>query len=114
MQTWEDFSLRMDVSGGLAAPTAVVSNSRGVQIYVEVSDSVIEAFIMMFMVGAVEEIVTIKEVGWKETQCVRRLRLQHGLSPCWNVAWSRQELVEACAAGPTTCMGVAARVAYSS
>ena len=61
-----------------------------------------------------EVISSLKEVGWKEAQCVRRLELQKGLSPCWNVAWSREELVEACAAGPTTCMGVAAGVAYSS
>ena len=57
---------------------------------------------------------SLKEVERKEAQCVRRLELQKGLIPCWNVAWSREELVEACAAGPTTCMGVAAGVAYSS
>ena len=53
-------SSRMDVSGGLAAPTAVLGAlggevcqpKAGVQIYDEVTDSVIEAFIMMLMVGA--------------------------------------------------------------
>ena len=66
----------MDVSGGLAAPTAVLGAlggevcqpKAGVQIYDEVTDSVIEAFIMMLMVGAVEEVVTIKEgVECRET-----------------------------------------------
>ena len=40
--------------------------------------------------------------------------VQKVLSPYWNVARSREELEEACAAGPTTCIGVAAGAAYSS
>ena len=51
----EDFILRMAVSGGLAASTAVVSKSLGVQIYNWVTDSDIEAesFIMELMVEVV-------------------------------------------------------------
>ena len=30
-----------------------------------------------------EVISSLKEVGWKEAQCVRRLELKKGLSPCW-------------------------------
>ena len=62
--------MRMGGSGGLAAPTAVVSTSRGVQIYIKVTDIDIktEAFTMVLMVGVVEEIVITKEgVEWRET-----------------------------------------------
>ena len=62
--------MRMVESGGLAAPTAVVSNSQGVQIDIKVTDIDIkmEAFIMVLMVGVVEEIVTTKEgLEWRET-----------------------------------------------
>ena len=47
--------MRMAVSGGLAASTAVVSNSQGVQIYNKVTDGDIEAesFIMELMVEVV-------------------------------------------------------------
>ena len=63
LQTREDLIVRMGGSGGLAAPTAVVSTSRGVQIYIKVTDIDIktEAFTMVLMVGVVEEIVITKE-----------------------------------------------------
>ena len=35
-----------------------------------------------------EVISSLKEVGWKEAQCVRRLELQKGLSPWWKESWS--------------------------
>ena len=92
-------SSRMDVSGGLAAPTAVLGAlggevcqpKAGVQIYDEVTDSVIEAFIMMLMVGAVEEVVTIKE-GVECRETCWGIPKGHGALTAHggaNVSWSR-------------------------
>ena len=89
----------MDVSGGLAAPTAVLGAlggevcqpKAGVQIYDEVTDSVIEAFIMMLMVGAVEEVVTIKE-GVECRETCWGIPKGHGALTAHggaNVSWSR-------------------------
>ena len=38
-----------------------------------------------------EVISSLKEVGWKEAQCVRRLELQKVLSPWWKESWSGVE-----------------------
>ena len=41
-------------------------------------------------------------------------RAQEWIEPLLERAWSREELVGTCVAGPTTCLGGAAGVAYSS
>ena len=53
-------------------------------------------------------------MGWKEAQCVRRLELKKGLSPCWKELGAGKSWWKPAGAGPTTCMGGAAGVAFSS